>query len=151
MYRMNTTAHTIATRAYRRALPALLAILICAAMVFPAHAQWGPRKADTILKLCDAKDPQMMWMLVGYITGVMDKAFMDDVIVEAFTVKGNIPPQLTKILKAQIAGYCPPTNITVGDIRKAFCGYRASGPRSDLYLAPEWIQEALKRAYPCVP
>ncbi|HWK95633.1 MAG TPA: Rap1a/Tai family immunity protein [Pseudolabrys sp.] len=128
---------------------AILTALVGAATLSAASAQWSPRKADAILNLCDSQDPKMTWMLLGYITGVMDKAFMDETIAEAFAAAGNLSPPVTSNIKTQIVGYCVPSDIAPGDVRKALCNYRRSHPHADVYLTPEWIQDALKRAYPC--
>lgn len=128
----------------------LFASIVWMATIVPTQANdVSFIQGEKLRQLCKSDDPSRIWMLMGYLAGVLDKAYMDEVLSEVVTKANNVHPETTTILVASVTGYCPSGKFSLADARRAVCSYMDIKSGNKFNIGPEWIQAALKRAYPC--
>lgn len=140
---------------YTRALFVTTIALLTATV--PYVAAVAPAKArnvsfvqgEKLKQLCKTTDSNRVWMLLGYLAGVLDKTSMDGLLGEVVGKANDVHPETTNILVASVVGYCLPENFSLADAHRAICTYMDMKPDKKFDVGPEWVQAALRRAYPC--
>lgn len=87
--------------------------------------------------LCDL--PQNDYACAYYINGLVDGLMMG--VTETSLV--------TKGTSSKVYGYCPPTTVSVGDMKQVFRKYLDDHPRERQYRGASLALEAWRRAWPC--
>lgn len=87
--------------------------------------------------LCD--QPQYDYACAYYINGLVDGLMMG--VTETSLVSRGTAPK--------VYGYCPPSTISVGDMKQVFRKYLDEHPKERQYRGASLALEAWRRAWPC--
>lgn len=111
---------------------------------------------NEIHEACQAKHTPI---IAGYVAGVYDKAKSDYIAfgrfyLDAMNLKEapkNNAKEAENLEKASAAimDYCPPEDITLGQIGDIFCKFIAANPTKRHQGAPALFNEALSKVWPC--
>jgi hypothetical protein len=90
----------------------------------------------------------------GYVAGVLDKAFEDNLALEAYSRERPLSldervGQAIDRASVRIKNFCPPKGVTIAQAKDVTCKYLADNPSKRHLPAAQLVHDASISAWPC--